>query len=138
MNAIGRNSNPEISSSQLSWSTSWIVILGYKNVSEDVKQRAQHCAVTAACNNPDLLRRESSLSLSIVTVTEQTLTTGTCAKSSVPWQESRNRTSGIVRRITGTGYLVRTGSEAVRTSTYREQTGTENEKGYRQVHTSTY
>ncbi len=36
-------------------------------------------------------------------------------------------TSGIVRRITGTGYLVCTGSEQVRTGTYRVQTGTGNE-----------
>ncbi len=35
-------------------------------------------------------------------------------------------TSGIVNRITGIGYLVRTGSEPVRTSTYQVQTGTGN------------
>jgi hypothetical protein len=35
-------------------------------------------------------------------------------------------TSGIVNRITGIGYLERTGSEPVRTGTYRVQTGTGN------------
>jgi hypothetical protein len=35
------------------------------------------------------------------------------------------KTSGIVNRITGIGYLVRTGLEPVRTSTYQVQSGTE-------------
>ncbi len=51
-----------------------------------------------------------------------------------PWNyylKSDNRTnfpSGIVNRITGIGYLVRTGSELVRTSTYSVQSGTGNVK----------
>ena len=35
--------------------------------------------------------------------------------------------SGIMRRITGTGYLVCTGFEPVLTGTYQVQTGTGNE-----------
>ncbi len=41
-------------------------------------------------------------------------------------QSGERQSSGIVTCITGTGYLVCTCPEAVRTSTYSVQTGTEN------------
>ncbi len=50
----------------------------------------------------------------------------------------QDTTSGIVTCITGTGYLVRTISESVRTGTYSVQTGTGNLYQYRLVHTGTY